>query len=165
MNSGLMKELIQTLMQGKHSMAAVLHDRALSLSEFVTLAAIEKNAAHSERNVYADDLQRFVHISKPAISQMLKSLEKAGYIRREINPENRRKLTVILTDEGRAVYRKALGHYGRITGRIIDAFGEAKTRQLIDLYAEFTAVAMTVAREEASCHACNERPPQGGTKE
>ena len=41
-------------------------------------------------------------ISKQAAGQLVDTLVVRGYLKREVNPEDRRKLTVALTDRGRA---------------------------------------------------------------
>lgn len=148
MDAQLMKDLIYTLMQGRQTVTTALHDSELSLAEFTALARIEKNKIDSSENVYADDLQRCLYVSKPAISQMLKSLEKSGYIKREINLANRRKLTVILTEQGRKVLRKATQRYKNAITQIVDRFGIEKTRQLIALYSEFATVAGDVRKTQ-----------------
>lgn len=149
MDRQLMRELIQALMQGRHVVTTVLHDKDLSLAEFIALTCVAGNRDDSEDKVYADDLQSRLFISKPAISQLLKSLEKAGYIQREINLENRRKLNVTLTPQGREVLTDAMARYEGALAKIINTFGVEKTRQMIALNSEFLAVTKQTLHEEA----------------
>lgn len=146
MDAILMKDLICTLMLGRQTITTTLNDKDLSLAEFTALAQIEHNREHSPENIYADDLQQYLFVSKPAISQMLKALEKAGYIKREINLENRRKLTVTLTDEGRQALKIAKRYYRDALERIVETFGVEKTRQLISLFSEFSSIATDVRK-------------------
>lgn len=139
-----MKDLIYTLMQGRQTTTTTLSDKDLSLPEFIALAHIEKNREDSPENIYADDLQQYLYVSKPAISQMLKSLETKGYIQREINQVNRRKLTVTLTEQGHEALRSAMERYETALAKIIDTFGADKTRQLIALLSEFVSIAQDV---------------------
>lgn len=157
MESELMKDLIYTLLEGRQTATITLNDRDLPLGEFIALGQIEDNREHSPENVYADDLQRVLFVSKPAISQMFKSLEKKGYIKRDINPENRRKLTVVLTSQGREALDHAKSYYKVSMARIIETFGQEKTRQLIGLLSEFAAVARDVRKDLGSGAAY---PPQ-----
>lgn len=149
MDRQLMRELMQILMQGRHVVTTMLHDKDLSLAEFIALACVAGNRDNAKDMVYADDLQSRLYISKPAISQLLKSMEKAGYIRREINLENRRKLNVTLTEEGQAVLSSAMARYEGALAKIIDAFGVEKTRQMIALNSEFVAVTRQTLHEKA----------------
>lgn len=147
MDPQLLKDLGRILMQSRQSAAIVFHDKSLTLPELLALGSIEHNAMDSGENIYADDLQKILCVSKPAVSQMLKALEAQGYITREINPENRRKLDVILTGSGRDVLGEAIDHYKDTFKRIIEAFGEDKTRQLITLFTEFIETAKDIQQE------------------
>lgn len=146
MDTQLMRELLDSIMQERNTMTTALNDRELSLVEFIALGRIAGNRIDSPGNIYADDLQRSLFVSKPAISQMLKSLENAGYIKRDINMTNRRKLNVILTDRGREIYEGARQRYRAMLDRIIQAFGEEKTQQMIALNREFIAVVKETIR-------------------
>lgn len=148
METQLMRDLIHTMMQGRQALKGAFHDSELTMAEFIALSSIEHNTDDDAMdNVYADDLRHNLYVSKPAISQMLKSLEKAGYIRREINPLNRRKLTVTLTDEGRALLDRTVQRYEDRLREIIEAFGMDKTLQLVSLFTEFMAVVQDINRD------------------
>lgn len=151
MDVQLISGLVKALMQGRHLATNVLDagDERITVAELVALGRIADNREGSAQNIYADDLRGSLYVSKPAISQMLKSLETRGLIRREINPENRRKLTVTLTDQGRELLGDALARTRHYLSRVIEAFGEEKTREMIALYSEFSQIMEQVAREEA----------------
>lgn len=147
MDTQLLRDLGATLFQSRHIMTLLFSGDRLTLAEMLALQGIEKNARDSTVNVYADDLQHLLYVSKPAISQMMKSLEKSGYITREINPDNRRKLNVILTNQGREALREAGDHYKEMFTELVARFGEDKTRQLIALFTEFVDAAKSISRE------------------
>jgi DNA-binding MarR family transcriptional regulator len=54
-----------------------------------------------------------VVLSPTAMSRFVDRLERAGYVRREPDPEDRRALNVTLTDEGRALLRRMWPIYAR----------------------------------------------------
>lgn len=147
MDTQLVSELAQVMLQSRHLAKQVLNDNDITIAELIALGRIANNAEDSVDNVYADDLQDALHVSKPAISQMFKSLEARGYIKREINLLNRRKLIIILTDKGREALAATKTCYADILAEIIDAFGEDKTRQMIALFEEFSGVIRGIARE------------------
>lgn len=151
MDNQLLKDLGYTLMQSRQAAALVLREGSLSLAELLTLGSIEHNDPACTDNVYADDLQDLLCVSKPAISQMMRSLEKAGYITREINPENRRKLDVIITGHGREALSEALRCYKETLTRIVNAYGEEQTRTLVAMYAAFINTAKAVRGDEDGC--------------
>jgi DNA-binding MarR family transcriptional regulator len=47
-------------------------------------------------------MQSTLSVSKAAASQALGGIEKKGYVKREIDRSNRRKITITLTDAGRS---------------------------------------------------------------
>lgn len=147
METQLMRDLLYTLMEGRQTTTSTLNDKDLPLAEFIALAQIEPNREDSPENVYADDLQQVLFVSKPAISQMLKSLEKKGYIRRDINLRNRRKLNVTLTTQGQKALKSARTYYSVAMGRISERFGDDKTHQLTTLLSEFTSIAREVRKD------------------
>lgn len=150
MDTNMLRELIHAILQSRQLAAQMYTDSDITIAEFAALARIAHNKRESEDNIYADDLQGILCISKPAISQMLKSLETRGYIQREINLVNRRKLTVMLTPQGQAVLRKSRAYFADLLADIVKRFGEEKTRQLIALNTEF----FTMTQE-----AVQQRPP------
>lgn len=54
----------------------------------------------ASRGVLVSAIAQRLEIDKPAISGMLRRMEKSGLIRREVNPDNRRQTRVFLTDCG-----------------------------------------------------------------
>lgn len=150
MDNELMRGLIGELVQGRHTLSMAFQEGRLSLPEYTAMVLIEGNAEGGAHNIYADDLQQSLRVSKPAISQMMKSLEGAGYIRREINPENRRKLNVTLTEAGRDVLQEATRRFEERSERIFEAFGEEKTRQLHALYGEFMGIIRQMQADDAA---------------
>lgn len=151
MDNGSIQELIFTMVQGRQSLLSAFHDQKLSFPEYIAMALIASNGEDGAQNVFADDLQGHLRVSKPAISQMLKSLENEGYIQRDINPANRRKLTVLLTDKGREALDTAMARFHYTSGQIMETFGEEKTAALISLFAEFLNVVRDVQEQASSC--------------
>jgi len=53
----------------------------------------------------AGDLIRQLGVTKQAVSQLIDTLVIRGYLERQVNPEDRRRMTITLTDRGRAAAR------------------------------------------------------------
>ncbi|MCL1835290.1 MAG: winged helix DNA-binding protein [Oscillospiraceae bacterium] len=73
--------------------------------------ALHHIAANGGDNIIPSELSDAVGISGARIAATLNSLEKKGYITRQIDPEDRRRILVTLTDTGREqeeTYRRAL---------------------------------------------------------
>lgn len=69
-----------------------------------------------EEGISQDRLTEIVRVDKSATARMVKSLEKKGLIKREIDQEDKRNRKLFLTDRGRQLYpvlKEALSEYNR----------------------------------------------------
>src|ERR687886_1542696 len=53
-----------------------------------------------DRRLRVNELAREVVLSPTAMSRFVDRVEAAGYIRREVDPDDRRALRIVITDEG-----------------------------------------------------------------
>ncbi|WP_320128358.1 MarR family transcriptional regulator [uncultured Sphaerochaeta sp.] len=115
-------------------------DIGLNMGEFFVLDRIGKDVSCSGSDIADSEMQNHPHFTKPAVSQMLNSLEKKGYIGREIDKNDRRKIVVTLTEEGKDILKKAKCFFNDRMDFTIARFGEANTRQLISLVSLLTDI-------------------------
>jgi DNA-binding MarR family transcriptional regulator len=91
---------------------------ASGLGETDTIAVLYLLTASAEGDlVTPKDLAAHLQISTAAASGLVDRLVRAGYVRREAHPSDRRGITVVLTDEGR---RRADDTIGAVYGRLLD---------------------------------------------
>ncbi len=130
MDGELIIRLTEALLRLRKAGALLSGEMDLSLLELSALRRLAGNSIESDCNVFAHDLTDEYRASKAAVSQMLSAMEKRGLVQRDFNPQNRRKLIITLTDEG----RETVAHAERLclvgVGRIIDAYGEENARAL-----------------------------------
>ncbi len=112
---------------------ALQTEHNISMAEVVVLTGIKKNI-FGNGDLTIPDL---LCISRAAVSQMLGNMEEKGYIKREINKEDRRKLLLSLTKKGNAIVDEHERKVMELLLKIVDEFGEAKTKQLITLTTNF----------------------------
>ena len=90
------------------------------------------------KNLYdgenTDDVCDILHISKPAVSQLLNSLEKKGLIFREIDVNDRRKINIAITPKGKAVVTEHTAFYEKTFERLMDIFGEDNAKEFSRLF-------------------------------
>jgi DNA-binding MarR family transcriptional regulator len=79
-------------------------------------------------------------VSKAAVSQMLGSLEKRGYIQRETDKDNRRKIVITLTQKGKVAVDTAGKNMDALMSLIITRFGEHDSRTFVDLLDRFAVI-------------------------
>ncbi|SNS05425.1 DNA-binding transcriptional regulator, MarR family [Geodermatophilus saharensis] len=106
---------------------------------------LELNAAPGRR-LRMSELGSRVVLSRERVSRVVDELQRAGLVRREPNPEDRRSLFAVLTDEGRERLRAAAPAY-------LAGIEEHFTRHLDD--EEVAALARALGRVLAA-----EEPPR-----
>jgi DNA-binding MarR family transcriptional regulator len=148
MNDELKRNLLHALFCFKktsHTMFRSLlndEDGGLSVTELSALGCIgrcgEEDGNADQTTHHA--MHEALAVSKAAVRQMLGSLEKRGYIRREIDRDNRRKIIITLTEQGAAAVDDAEKKMDVLMSRIITRFGEKDSRNLTRLLDRFSEV-------------------------
>lgn len=93
-----------------------------------------------EKRLRMHELAEKVVLSRSGLTRLVDKLEKAGYLRREIDPADRRGFYAILTDEGLAAQRNAWGIYAKsIAQHFAQHLSDDDARHLIDLFTKMLA--------------------------
>lgn len=71
--------------------------------------------------------------TKGRISAILNSLEKKGFIGREIDKDNRRNIIVTLTDSGREYVTNELQECYKIVSHVFEELGEKDSKKFVEL--------------------------------
>lgn len=101
----------------------VAEQEGISFDWFEVLATIGE---HPDEQVRMRDLAQLTLHSKSAMTRLADRIERAGLIRREVCPEDRRAVYATLTDDGRALLYRVMGPIVRI---LIDRFAEHVTTE------------------------------------
>jgi DNA-binding MarR family transcriptional regulator len=92
-----------------------------------------------ERRLRVNELAREVVLSPTAMSRFVDRVERAGCVRREPDPADRRALQVVLTDDGRALLRRMWPVYAHGIERHFAAFlgrSGPRTRAMLERMSE-----------------------------
>lgn len=109
----------------------------VSMTELVLMKAIADNELSSEENISIADIQNHLFVTKAAVSQMYAALEKKGYLNRETDKNNRRKLIVTLTSKGQEILSVMEDKMVQFLSELVHKVGEDNTEQLINLINRF----------------------------
>ena len=102
--------------------------------EFFTLGMIERYQDSSTGGVEASLIREVSQMSGPAVSQMLKALEKKDYIKRVMVEE------VCLTQQGKEILSTSKKMFLAVVDKIYEDFGEKDTRKFIELLNRFQVI-------------------------
>lgn len=119
----------------------------INMGEIVVMNGIAKNASGLDKKICVSDIQTNLYITKPAVSQIFSSLEKKGYISREVDTNDRRKILVTLTPKGHEVVKHMKDYSNKMLSEIISRLGEDDTKQLIDLFNRFADISEDLKTE------------------
>ncbi len=140
MNRNLQDSLVRSIFRFKKVGFHFPPETDLRMGELFVMKQIAENALDSDDNVYAADIQNGLHVTRPAISQMLNSLEAKGHIRREIDERDRRRLIITLTPKGENILKAMKEHADQVIAGTISRFGEKNTTRLISLLNRFADI-------------------------
>jgi DNA-binding MarR family transcriptional regulator len=133
MNVSLKDQLIASMHRLKKVGRTFPQGIGLNMGEFFVMDRIAHDMPCSSTDISASEMQNHPHFTKPAVSQMLNSLEKKGYIHREIDKNDRRKIVVTLTETGDDACKRGKAYFNDRIEQTISRFGEENTRNLISL--------------------------------
>jgi DNA-binding MarR family transcriptional regulator len=108
----------------------------MNLASFALLFYIKEHSG----DLSCEKIRNELSVTKPAVSQMLASLEKKGFLTREINKENRRCIVLSLTEKGIRFIEKTEKETEKRLAGIISRFGKNETRSLITLINRFLLI-------------------------
>ncbi|MFP3043233.1 MarR family transcriptional regulator [Treponema primitia] len=115
----------------------------MNLASFTLLYYIKEHNG----DLSCEKIRNELSVTKPAVSQMLASLEKRGFLTRETNKENRRCIVLSLTEKGTQFIEKTQRKTEKRLTEIIKRFGEDETHSLITLVNRFVSIMEESDRE------------------
>ncbi|MGE4584733.1 MAG: MarR family winged helix-turn-helix transcriptional regulator [Sphaerochaeta sp.] len=151
-DSTLKEQLIHALLRFKKLGMTFPADYHVNVGEFFVMKNLEKGHLCPEGPMNVSDIHHNLHVTKPAISQMLNSLEKKGYVSRAIDPTDRRRISVTLTEEGSKVLKAVKQYMDQTLEMTITRFGEDNVRELISLFTLLVDISEDVQAQAMSAY-------------
>lgn len=119
-------------------------------SEIQLLFCIKKGMTRSDAPAMkVSELSKYMHVTSPTVTQLLKGLEANGLVERHIDPTDRRAVRVQLTPRGEMVSQKAADAFFASFSGLVDHLGEERSNQLAEL---LTDAFVYFTEREASLH-------------
>lgn len=143
MDGELRVQFFTAMMRFKKMEAAFSSECEIQMNELAILQSIAGSCGCGECcgiNLNVPEIQKQLHISKPAVSYILNTLEKKRYITREIDPKDRRKISINATPEGKAAADQLTQKCDAMWSLLLERFGEDDMRQLVALLTRLTGL-------------------------
>jgi len=147
MDRVLKEQLVQTMLRFKKIGMTFPLRLDIRIGELFVLNEIKEHSCCQDRSMNITEIQNNLFITKPAVSQILNSLERKGYVIRNIGKHDRRKIEVILTPEGKKVSEQAREFVDKNLEIVISRFGEENTKQMTTLFSKFADIFEEMKRE------------------
>src|SRR5690606_13303241 len=137
----LQHELVQTIADGILLQQAVADRLGLSLGDFKCLTAVS-----GSEQVTAGDLAAATGRTTGAVTRMIDRLERAGWVRREHDQQDRRRVLVRAVPERQAEIGPLFAGMARAWAEAMAEYDDEQIEMLLGLFQRMRAV----AREQAS---------------
>ena len=147
MGTELKNQLMQSLFRFRKTSFDYVKISDLNMTELFVLSNLMKTHFNEGTSVDLTQIQSHTYITKAAISKMFTSLEKKGYVIRETDKTNRRKITVEITPCGKDVIEDASQKANEVLDAVFTQFGADNTHQLISLLNSFSDITEDVKKE------------------
>ena len=135
MSKEIQNELVQAMFRLKKMMnrglGRDLDNANITMSEFILMREVAENTKESYNPMALTEVREYLSVSKAAVSQMINSLEKRGYLTREVDVNNRRNIIVVLTEVGQEVYQKKNQKFFDRFEKVIQGIGETDISHFI----------------------------------
>lgn len=141
MNRELFEKFFTSMMRFKKMESIFSAECDMQISEMTILQSIAGECSCPKSpgmNLNMPDIQEKLQITKPAISYILNALEKKAYITREIDPKDRRKISINITPEGKAAAKAGAEKSAEMWDALVEYLGKDDVRELIDLLTRLT---------------------------
>jgi MarR family transcriptional repressor of emrRAB len=133
MNPSALKTCAELMRTGSDMLATferILSQIGLSQGRFLTLIVMNRTPSEAiNPSTLADKLG----VTRATMTGLLDGLRKQGLIERQIHPEDRRKVGVLLTDSGHRTLDKILPDYYRRFAKLTTYLDEGERQTLISL--------------------------------
>ena len=88
---------------------------------------------HDKEEIYPSDLSDSLNVTRQRITSILSALRKKGYVHMVMSEKDRRKMQVILTNEGRNQITVKEAEIDKYFDKVIDGLGESNAKEMTRL--------------------------------
>ena len=151
--NNLDKDLLFALLKFRKAAAQIAYDSQIRMNEVMALVIVDKHYIENEKSLLASEIGDALSVTPSAVSQIFTSLEKKGYVYRNISESDKRQYRFTLTEKGRNVTHEAKNQMDRTIGEIISRFGEERIVAFTQMLNDFAWLLTQIQNENKNEHA------------
>ena len=107
---------------------------SLTKGEFSLLTWLHRQGVGQEEGLRVSQLAQRLQVSTPAVSRMLRTLERRGLVERMADQADRRSTYIVLTQRGETLYRQCARQLQGCFGRVLDQMGARQMEEFLHLW-------------------------------
>ncbi|MEG0628569.1 MAG: MarR family winged helix-turn-helix transcriptional regulator [Enterococcus viikkiensis] len=138
------RELMDLMVQNRHGAFSKIEKSSKGAN--IVIKALDILGEPANPKFLADTL----NLSTARIAAVLGNLEKRGLISRTMDPDDRRKINVSLTEAGKKVAKAEKQEMRTKIIRVFELMGEADTKKYLELTAKFVDYSKKISMEGES---------------
>ncbi len=140
-------ELITAIFRFKKVNTTILSGKTLRMNEVVAMAMIEDSCLINEGVPLVTAIGEALCITQSAVSQLLATLEKKGYVKRGIHEHDKRKYLFELTEQGQQATKEMMQRTDRVFESLYVRFGNDRLSELVQVLNEYSEIAGQIQNE------------------
>lgn len=94
---------------------------------------LEDSTAENAEGLRINELARRLAVRPPTITQMVAELERRGFVERVADPDDRRSVRVLVTQQGRDLAARQIDRMRGVFKGLVETLGPGQTEELIRL--------------------------------
>lgn len=120
----------------------------LTHSETMVLFCIKNYVETHEIGIKTSELSNILNVASPTITQQVNSLERRGFVERNVDKEDRRAVRIKVTEKGEEVFKKASEEFEASINGLVEYLGSDQSEQLANLLSKTFNYFMNKASED-----------------
>ena len=126
------------------------------VAEMSVMAAVALYNIENGGGIRISDIASQLKISPPTVTQFINNLEREGWVTRNADPQDRRSVLVVLTEEGRRCHDRFEADMHQLFEGLITYLGLADAERLTCILDKAFLFFEEAAEHRHQCHHCNE---------
>lgn len=126
--SDLLMEMFNDILRVEHKVIESDDLMPLSMSELHIIEAV----GNDDGNSIMSDIARKLHITLPTLTAAADRLEDKGYVQRSRSTTDRRRVSVVLTEEGKLAFERHAAFHKMMVDAFMSGLERTKQPELMD---------------------------------